>query len=146
MEQPKGIGENPFLGLRIAHLRRLRGLSQKQLGEAVGVTFQQIQKYEKGTNRIAAERLVAIAKKLGVSVNQLVAKDAPGTPNASALSVGLVDTPGSAELLLAYHKILSPEMRQAALAAVLAIAQTAKKIELTSKAAGTVKLALPKAA
>lgn len=89
---------------------------------------------------------MAIAKKLGVSVSQLVAKDAPDAPNASAFNVGLVETPGLAELLLAYRKILNPDMRQAALAAVLAIAQTATKIELTSNAAGTVKLTLPKAA
>ncbi|ARO55877.1 hypothetical protein B2G69_18225 [Methylorubrum zatmanii] len=142
----RGAGGDILIGLRIAHLRKLQGLSQKELGEAIGVTFQQIQKYEKGVNRIAADRLFAIAQKLGVTVDQLIAREAQDNPVASSLSMSVVDTPGSAELLLAYRKILNPEMRQAALAAVLAIAQTATKIELSSNVAGTAKLALPKAA
>ena len=53
-------------------IRRLtRGLSQSQLGKRIGVTFQQIQKYEKGTNRIGGGRLVRIAETLGVPVRTL---------------------------------------------------------------------------
>ncbi len=47
----------------------LLGISQEKLGEALGLTFQQIQKYEKGTNRISASRLQNIAKILGVQVS-----------------------------------------------------------------------------
>ncbi|WP_156383918.1 helix-turn-helix transcriptional regulator [Methylobacterium sp. Leaf456] len=65
MGRPKGAGGNIVLGLRIVQLRRCKGLSQKQLGDAVGVSYQQIQKYEQGINRIASDRLKGIAAALG---------------------------------------------------------------------------------
>jgi transcriptional regulator with XRE-family HTH domain len=58
------------------------GMSQEKLGEHLGITFQQIQKYEKGTNRIGASRLQAIARVLNVPV-AFFFEDAPGlTPVA----------------------------------------------------------------
>lgn len=57
------------VGQRIRVRRQLLGLSQAQLAHAVGVSFQQIQKYEKGTNRISASRLYDVARVLGVSVS-----------------------------------------------------------------------------
>ena len=56
------------VGSRVRLRRMLLGVSQEKLGEALGLTFQQIQKYEKGTNRISASRLQNIAKILGVQV------------------------------------------------------------------------------
>ncbi len=56
------------------------GMSQEKLGEALGITFQQIQKYEKGTNRIGASRLQHIATVLKVPV-AFFFEDAPGTPD-----------------------------------------------------------------
>ncbi|MEJ6845123.1 helix-turn-helix transcriptional regulator [Sinorhizobium fredii] len=55
------------IGSRIRHFRTARGLSQTALAEKAGVTFQQLQKYEKGTNRIATSRLVLICKALEIS-------------------------------------------------------------------------------
>ena len=63
------------VGTRIAALRKTRGLSQTALGEAVGVTFQQIQKYEMGMNRVGAGRLQLIAKFLDVPVSVLFSDD-----------------------------------------------------------------------
>jgi transcriptional regulator with XRE-family HTH domain len=57
------------VGSRVRLRRMLLGVSQEKLGEALGLTFQQIQKYEKGTNRISASRLQNIAKILGVQVS-----------------------------------------------------------------------------
>ncbi|PZQ18930.1 MAG: transcriptional regulator [Ancylobacter novellus] len=57
------------VGARIRAARETRGISQTALGEAYGVTFQQIQKYEKATNRASASALLAFAKILGVSVD-----------------------------------------------------------------------------
>jgi len=57
-----------FIGDKIYQLRLAHGLSRQQLAELIGVTHQQLQKYEKGTNRIAAGRLLLIAKALGKSV------------------------------------------------------------------------------
>jgi transcriptional regulator with XRE-family HTH domain len=53
-----------FIGGKIYSLRLAKGLSRQQLAEVIGVTHQQLQKYEKGTNRISAGRLVLIAKAL----------------------------------------------------------------------------------
>lgn len=56
------------VGGRIRLRRNMLGMSQEKLGENLGITFQQIQKYEKGTNRVGASRLQAIASILGVPV------------------------------------------------------------------------------
>jgi transcriptional regulator with XRE-family HTH domain len=58
-----------LVGARIRTARRAVKLSQEKLGEAVGVTFQQIQKYEKGTNRIGSSRMHQIAQTLGQPVS-----------------------------------------------------------------------------
>ncbi len=58
-----------FIGDKIYNLRLGKGLSRQQLAEVIGVTHQQLQKYEKGTNRISVGRLVLIAKALGKNVH-----------------------------------------------------------------------------
>jgi len=60
------------LGSRIRAARVVAGMSQSELGAALGVTFQQVQKYEKGFNRVPGERLVKIADTLSVSVTSLM--------------------------------------------------------------------------
>jgi transcriptional regulator with XRE-family HTH domain len=70
------------VGSRIRLRRNMLGMSQEKLGESLGITFQQIQKYEKGTNRVGASRLQAIANILGVPVSFLF-EDAPGQAPAS---------------------------------------------------------------
>ena len=57
------------VGSRACMRRRMLSMSQTELAEAVGVTFQQIQKYEKGTNRISASRLLQISHVLQVPVS-----------------------------------------------------------------------------
>ena len=64
------------VGSRVRAQRMLRGLTQEKIAEAIGVTFQQVQKYEKGTNRIGAGRLNRIAEILGVPIS-LFYEDAP---------------------------------------------------------------------
>lgn len=66
------------VGSRIRLRRNMLGMSQEKLGENLGITFQQIQKYEKGTNRVGASRLQAIASILNVPV-AFFFEDAPGT-------------------------------------------------------------------
>jgi len=75
-----------YVGKRLRKQRLLMRLSQEQLARAVGVTFQQIQKYERGTNRISASRLFDIAKVMGVPINfffehidaEIEGRDGPG--------------------------------------------------------------------
>jgi len=67
----RGEGPNPIdihVGQRLRLRRTLLGLSQETLGEAVGITFQQLQKYERGANRISASRLFNLSQVLGVPV------------------------------------------------------------------------------
>ncbi|MEM9972165.1 MAG: helix-turn-helix transcriptional regulator [Pseudomonadota bacterium] len=59
------------VGSRVKVRRTMIGMSQEKLGEALGLTFQQVQKYEKGTNRIGASRLFQIAKTLDVPISFL---------------------------------------------------------------------------
>lgn len=100
------------MGVAIRIRRRFVGLSQAELGEACGITFQQIQKYENGKNRVAFSRLVQIAKALGCRAADLV----------EAAGVGRGDTPlgrkeerlattAGADALLAAFDGLSPKAR-----------------------------------
>jgi transcriptional regulator with XRE-family HTH domain len=77
------------MGERIRARRNQQGLSQEELGEGLGVSFQQVQKYEKGTNRVSTGRLVQICKTLRCSISDLAeglsGKDAEITP-ASAFA------------------------------------------------------------
>lgn len=67
----KGIADivDKHVGLQIRNRRTLMGLSQEKLADSVGVTFQQVQKYERGTNRVSASRLFSFSKILGVSID-----------------------------------------------------------------------------
>jgi transcriptional regulator with XRE-family HTH domain len=68
----KEYGPDPVdvhVGKRLRLRRTLLGMSQEQLAAAVGVTFQQIQKYERGSNRVSASRLYDIARVLGVEIS-----------------------------------------------------------------------------
>ncbi len=83
------------VGSRVRLQRMLLGMSQEKLGEQLGLTFQQIQKYEKGINRIGASRLFELAKVLGVSV-QFFYDDAPGghsNDNTSSGVAGFAERP-----------------------------------------------------
>ncbi len=68
----------------------LLGMSQEKLGELLGLTFQQVQKYEKGTNRIGASRLFDLARILGVPV-QFFYDDAPISAEGELVGAGFAD-------------------------------------------------------
>lgn len=81
------------VGTRVRLRRTLLGMSQEKLGEHLGLTFQQVQKYEKGVNRIGASRLFDLAKVLNVPV-QFFFDKAPPRLEATATGVpGFQDTP-----------------------------------------------------
>jgi transcriptional regulator with XRE-family HTH domain len=78
MTKKSGNPVDAIVGRNIHHFRNQCGMSQEKLGEALGITFQQIQKYEKGANRVSASALVSIAKALGTGIPALfVGTDAP---------------------------------------------------------------------
>jgi len=103
------------VGQRIRIQRLAAGLSQSELAERVGVTFQQIQKYEKGTNRVGAGRLTNIARVLNVPVGSFfdgreaidqVAQQGLESPLAAMAQ------PYAYRLLRAYATISDPELRE----------------------------------
>ena len=85
-KQPNPI--DVHVGSRVRLRRMMLSMSQERLGESLGITFQQIQKYEKGTNRIGASRLQHIARVLSVPVSYFF-EDAPVPVDANASSTGI---------------------------------------------------------
>ena len=72
MIQRKSTHPDPidvYVGKRVRLRRMMLGISQEKLGDAIGVAFQQLQKYEKGHNRISASRLLGIARELNVPID-----------------------------------------------------------------------------
>jgi transcriptional regulator with XRE-family HTH domain len=73
-KNPKSANpDDVAIGNNIRALRQRRGLSQEKLAAALGVTFQQVQKYEKGANRVSGSKLVAVSKALAVPLEALFA-------------------------------------------------------------------------
>ncbi|KQP61208.1 XRE family transcriptional regulator [Methylobacterium sp. Leaf399] len=124
-----------LVGLRITALRKARGLSQTALGTAVGVTFQQVQKYEKGQNRVGAGRLREIARLLEVPVTAFFEDEEGGSQNDA---FGFLGTQGAIELLRAYALIEDDQLRRD----VLALVRTASKMG-KQPAAAAVPVAVP---
>jgi transcriptional regulator with XRE-family HTH domain len=80
------------VGSRVRMRRMMLGMSQEKLGDALGLTFQQVQKYEKGTNRIGASRLQQISQILQVPV-AFFFEGAPDVPNANWPEGGMGEAP-----------------------------------------------------
>ena len=99
-----------MVGTRIRMLRANRGMSQTMLAERMGVTFQQVQKYEQGANRVGASRLSQIASVLGVSVGELFESSGAGSPGLNS-PVRLLAEPGALRVLKAYARTTSPRVR-----------------------------------
>jgi transcriptional regulator with XRE-family HTH domain len=101
------------VGARIRIRRRWLGFSQTQLANSLGITFQQVQKYERGANRVSASMLVKIGSKLETTVAALVGED--GQAPVEAIIYAQLATPGATELLAAYAQISDGEARRALL-------------------------------
>src|SRR5579875_2681660 len=118
VDRPDATGPDPIdvaVGLRLRTLRKSRGMSQDQLGKALGITFQQIQKYERGTNRISASMLVKSARALSVAPTALLPEEGDPTPRSPAVLTLLAQMRGLEELVEVYARIKSPRVRRAVL-------------------------------
>ena len=124
----RGTGRpNPVdvhVGARVRVRRTLLGMSQEKLGEAIGLTFQQVQKYERGANRIGSSRLFDLSRVLDVPIafffDEMPADVAASSP---AQSRGMAEEPvgyeldpmakrETLELVRAYYKITDPHTRK----------------------------------
>ncbi|MDE1900857.1 MAG: helix-turn-helix transcriptional regulator [Alphaproteobacteria bacterium] len=135
MKKPPLRSEQPdpvdiHVGARMRVRRNLIGLSQEQLGKALGLTFQQIQKYERGTNRMGSSRLFQVAQILSVPISYFFeempsAVMAPQQGFAEGEQEGLENTPTPAnrnadilyrretlELVRAYYAIQDAKQRR----------------------------------
>ncbi len=79
------------VGARVRMRRMMLSMSQEKLGDALGLTFQQVQKYEKGANRVGASRLAAIAKALGVSIGYFFPDDDAELPMTADVAARIAD-------------------------------------------------------
>ncbi|MDA8232124.1 MAG: helix-turn-helix domain-containing protein [Magnetospirillum sp.] len=112
------------VGGRVRLRRTLLGMSQEKLGEALGLTFQQVQKYERGANRIGASRLFDLSRVLDVPVSFFF-DDMSGEVEqlSPRLMSGLTEEPATfeadpmtkretLELVRAYYRIIDPQVRK----------------------------------
>ncbi|VVS98729.1 helix-turn-helix transcriptional regulator [Hoeflea sp. EC-HK425] len=114
------------VGGKIKAQRRLVGMSQNTLADRLGVTFQQIQKYEKGTNRVSSSRLAMIAETFGVPPAYFFPGSTvyPGQAVAAAAPelVSFIETNEGRDLNVAFARIRSKTMRRKVVGLVTALA------------------------
>ncbi len=123
------------VGSRVRLRRTLLGMSQEKLGDALGLTFQQIQKYERGANRIGSSRLYKISKILDVPVSYFFEEMPTDVEQANR---GLSDVPSepfevdqlskreTLELVRAYYRIRDAKVRKRMFELVKAIAKAGR--------------------
>lgn len=118
MKRPKGPDEvDVILGRRLKSLRVRRGLSQTALGKVLGLSFQQIQKFERGAHRMRVSQLWRVAEALEVPVTELLGIPSTGTNEIT----DMIDTQTARRLMEAFQGLTSGERRcLAALAEELA--------------------------
>lgn len=125
------------VGKRVRLRRTLLGLSQEKLGEGLGLTFQQIQKYERGTNRIGSSRLYHLSQLLNVPVAyffdelhpDLSESGAPASASVEASARGSAEADQlshreTLELVRAYYRIENPQVRKRIFELVKTLART----------------------
>jgi transcriptional regulator with XRE-family HTH domain len=129
---PSGKRPNPtdiYVGSRVRMRRKMLGLSQDKLGEKLGITFQQIQKYEKGTNRVGASRLEAMSKALDVPVSFFFpdkSASAAGTgmeEEGAAFMMDFMSTSEGLDLSRAFVRIRSSKVRRKVVELVRALSE-----------------------
>lgn len=125
-----------IIGLRVKAYRDIKGFSQTELGESVGVTFQQIQKYESGKNKVSVSRLIDMCKILDTPLMSFLTGLADAD-NTSVIAVSdvkqnkLLKDPERnkeiTELLKIYNSVETPEDRREILDVLKALANAKKK-------------------
>ena len=112
-----------YVGQRIRDKRNERGMSQTEVANALGVTFQQVQKYERGTNRVGASRLFDLSRILSVPIQYFFA----GLNNQSTPiekeddNVIHLMKPDTVELVEAYYKVENLQVRRQILSTIRSI-------------------------
>jgi transcriptional regulator with XRE-family HTH domain len=122
VKQPHRVDRH--VGALIRAKRKALGMSQAVLGEALGLTFQQVQKYERGANRISTSKLYEIAQKLDAPLLSFFeGLDQPTGPAFSSQMIAFLRDSGSHELAQAYGA-MNPLLRRRFVALAVAIADS----------------------
>lgn len=128
---PELRGPHPLdvhLGGQIRRIRKRLRVSQDRLAGEVGVTFQQIQKYERGTNRVSFSMLVLISRALDCRVQDLIGdleNDGQPLSEAGLSGAALLDQPHASELLEGFRRLRSEKARRLVLNLVSEMAASA---------------------
>ncbi|NLS06321.1 helix-turn-helix domain-containing protein [Rhizobium sp. P32RR-XVIII] len=134
MDQKKPNPIDVHVGARIRLRRTMMRMSQEKLGAGLGITFQQVQKYEKGSNRVGASRLQQIAIILNVPVSYFFAEAPDGSPlsdrrpflpEEEAVSAFLATREGL-ELNRAFQRVADAKLRQNILQLVTSLGRTSE--------------------
>jgi transcriptional regulator with XRE-family HTH domain len=121
MNKRSGDPQDMEVGRRIRARRLAKDMSQTDLATQLGLTFQQVQKYEKGTNRVGAGRLKRIAEILDAPITYFYSvSDHPASKTADIL--GFVDNARTLRLIRAYSRIENPQLQHALLELIERIA------------------------
>ena len=135
MPRNQGAAANAIdveVGARIRSRRKILGISQSALGEGLGITFQQIQKYEKGSNRVGASRLQGIANLLGTTPAALLGEEEGGSaqksPELEAIEK-MIGTSEGAALNRAFARIADAGVRRSIISLVKALARDVEEAD-----------------
>lgn len=124
------------VGARVRARRRLLGITQERLGEALGLTFQQVQKYERGSNRISASRLFELSRILAVPVTYfyegaeaeaVAGEETAALPEVAAAPFGneQLSSRETHDLLRSYYALPDPQVRRRFLDLLKAVSESA---------------------
>jgi len=115
------------VGLNLRRVRRDRGLSQAEVGDALGITFQQVQKYERGANRVSASMLVKAARFLGVRAADLLPEE-DKSRSTDVLLRRVAATPAAGKAVEAFCAIPNPSLRRTLLQLMKALGSAAEDL------------------
>jgi transcriptional regulator with XRE-family HTH domain len=140
-KKTKGTPDNMdiHVGQRIRVRRALLGLSQEKLAEAIGITFQQVQKYERGTNRVSAGRLFQLSSILEVPISYFFDQSVSQRQNILAQGFSdneqapfdsgedLMQRKETLDLIRIYYSVESPEARKDIMTFIKSMAERLSK-------------------
>lgn len=129
-----------YVGKRLRMRRTILGMSQESIGNAIGVTFQQIQKYERGINRMGSSRLYDFSRLLGIPVSYFFEGYDAESGNAAPYAAGMgEDSPSNfehekltsretLEMMRAYYRITDPQVRKRVFELVKSLADKPEEV------------------